>query len=127
MIQRYHLAVLRDNEAVARAPGRASVYLPGGHAMKETRFSVHKVCTVDGHEIRVEKRSLFFTMEYSLIIDGAKQDQLLGTYGLFVLHGIIDKAGAKVPVEILIEQRWWSTAFRCKVAGQVIEMQGYTP
>ncbi len=95
--------------------------------MKESRFSVHKVCTYEGHEIRVEKRSLFFTMEYSLIIDGAKRDQLLGTYGLFILHGIIDSDGAGIPVEVLIEQRWWSTMFRCKVAGQFIEMHGYDP
>lgn len=67
--------------------------------MKESRFSVHKVCSHDGHEIRVEKRSLFFTMECSLIIDGTKQDQLLGTYGLFILHGVIDEAGSKIPVE----------------------------
>jgi hypothetical protein len=95
--------------------------------MRENRFSVHKVCTYEGHEIRVEKRSLFFTMEYSLIIDGAKQDQLLGTYGLFILHGVIDKTGAKIPVEVLIEQHWWETVFRCKAAGQVIEMETYTP
>ena len=95
--------------------------------MKETRFSVHKVCTYAGHEIRVEKRSLFFTMEYSLIIDGAKQDQLLGTYGLFILHGVIDEAGSKIPVEVLIEQRWWSTVFRCKAAGELMEMQRYAP
>jgi hypothetical protein len=95
--------------------------------MKESRFSVHKVCTYEGHEIRVEKRSLFFTMEYSLIIDGAKQDQLLGTYGLFILHGVIDEAGTKIPVEVLIEQRWWATVFRCKAAGEFIEMQRYVP
>jgi hypothetical protein len=95
--------------------------------MKKNWFSVHRVCTYEGHEIRVEKRSLFFTMEYSLIIDGAKQDQLLGTYGLFVLHGIIDEGGTRVPVEILIEQRWLSTAFRCKVAGQILGMQRYEP
>jgi hypothetical protein len=95
--------------------------------MRENRFSVHRVCTYDGHEIRVEKRSLFFTMEYSLIIDGVKQDQLLGTYGLFILHGVIDQAGAKIPVEILIEQPWLSTTFRCKVAGQILEMERYTP
>ncbi len=80
---------------------------------------------VDGHEIRVEKRSLFFTMEYSLIIDSVKQDQLMGTYGTFILHGVIDKGGAKVPVEILIEQHWWLTEFRCKAGGQLIELQEY--
>jgi len=95
--------------------------------IEASRFSVHRVCTYDGHEIRAEKRSLFFTMEYSLIIDGAKQDQLLGTYGLFVLHGVIDSDGTKVPVEVLIEQPWWSTRFRCKVAGELIEMQRYDP
>ncbi len=95
--------------------------------MKPTRFSVHRVCTYDGHEIRVEKRSLFFTMEYSLIIDGTKQDQLLGTYGLFILHGMIDSDDTAIPVEVLIEQRWWSTVFRCKVAGEFIEMQRYDP
>jgi len=95
--------------------------------MIESRFSVHKVCTYEGHEIRVEKRSLFFTMEYSLIIDGAKQDQLLGTYGLFILHGVIDSDGTRVPVEGLIDQGWWKTEFFCKVAGEHIELQRYDP
>lgn len=95
--------------------------------MIESRFSVHRVCTFEGHEIRVEKRSLFFTMEYSLIIDGAKQDQLLGTYGTFILHGVIDDGGTGTPVEILIDQRWVTTAFRCRVAGAFIEMERYRP
>jgi hypothetical protein len=94
--------------------------------MIKSRLSVHKVCTFDGHEIRVEKRSLFFTMEYSLIIDSMKQDQLLGTYGTFILHGVIEKDGAKVPVEVLIEQHWWLTGFRCRVGGQFIELEEYT-
>jgi len=95
--------------------------------MIQTRFSVHKVCWVGGHEVRVEKRSLFFTMEYSLIIDGVKRDQLLGTYGTFVLHGVFDQDQGKVPVEVLIEQRWWSTVFTCKVGGQLVEMQDHAP
>ena len=95
--------------------------------MKESIFSIHRVCSYDGHEIRVEKRSLFFTMEYSLIIDGAKKDQLLGTYGLFILHGVIDGDGTRVPVEVLIEQGWVSSKFRCKVAGDLIDMQRYEP
>jgi len=76
-------------------PAAGEYILAWRNAMRESRFSVHKFCTVDGHEVRVEKRSLFFTMEYSLIIDGVKQDQLLGTYGLFVLHGVIDQAGPR--------------------------------
>lgn len=95
--------------------------------MRNSRFSVHKVCTYDGHEIRVEKRSLFFTMEYSLIIDGAKQDQLLGTYGLFILHGVIESDGARVPVEGMVDQGWWKTEFHCKVAGEFIELQRHEP
>jgi len=44
----------------------------------ETIFSIHRVLHYKNHTIRAEKRSLFYTMEYSLIIDDLKQDQVKG-------------------------------------------------
>lgn len=77
--------------------------------------------------IRAEKRSLFFTMEYSLIVDGEKQDQLLGTYGIFSLHGFLAEGETKLPVEVLVQQGFLSTKFFLKAESNLFKMHPYDP
>lgn len=94
--------------------------------MKNTIFSIHKVFHYKGHTIVAEKRSLLYTMEYSLLIDGIKQDQIYGLYGILVLHGNIDVGGLKTPVKIVMKQRIFKTDFYCIINGEKHKMANLT-
>jgi hypothetical protein len=86
---------------------------------------MHKVFHYQGHVIRAEKRSLLYTMEYSLIIDDVKQDQIFGLYGTLVLHGFIDDKDVRRPVKVLMKQRIFTTRFFCLVDGELHEMSDF--
>ena len=90
--------------------------------MRNTIFSIHKVLNYKGHEIRAEKRSLLITMEYSLIVDGNKQDQVFGTYGILTMHGFLEDDRNKKPFQIVVKQRTWTAKFFCYIDGQMLEM-----
>lgn len=85
-------------------------------------FSRHQVFRYKDHVIRAEKRSLFFTMEYSLIIDDVKQDQIFGLYGILVLHGNIRENESTTPVKVVMKQRIFTTDFYCLIEGKMNEM-----
>jgi hypothetical protein len=91
--------------------------------MKNTIFSIHKVCTYKDQVIVAEKRSLLYTMEYSLIINNVKQDQIYGLYGLLTMHGNIEVDGRTVPVKVIMRQRIFTTKFRCLIDDEIIEMK----
>lgn len=95
--------------------------------MRPNRFSIHRRCRYKDYLIVAEKRSLFFTMEYSLVIDNNKQDQLLGTYGIFVLHGMLEESGGKTPVQIIIHQGIIAARFFCKIEDKLVEMEKFNP
>lgn len=85
-------------------------------------FSRHQVFQYNDHVIRAEKRSLFYTMEYSLIIDEVKQDQILGLYGILVLHGNIGEKDNRKPVKVIMKQRIFRTDFYCLIDGKMNKM-----
>lgn len=91
--------------------------------MKNTIFSIHKYFKFKDHIIIAEKRSLFYTMEYSLIIDNKKQDQIYGLYGILSMHGNLDIDGADIPVKIVMNQRIFTTKFYCVVEGKNYQMK----
>ncbi len=90
-----------------------------------TIFSLHAAYQYKDHIIRAEKRSIFYKMEYSLIIDGVKQDQLEGLYGILILHGVIEDNGIKKPVEVIMKQKIFTTKFYFKVDGEIHKMEKY--
>lgn len=89
-------------------------------------FSRHQVFSYQGHVIRAEKRSLFFTMEYALIVDDVKQDQIFGLYGILVLHGMIRENESHKPVKVIMKQRVFTTDFYCLVDGTLNKMSELT-
>ncbi|HNY01608.1 MAG TPA: hypothetical protein PKG48_03420 [Bacteroidales bacterium] len=89
----------------------------------KTICSIHKVLRYKGHVIRAEKRSVLYGMEYSLIIDDVKQDQINGLYGLLVMHGKISEEGSILPVKVLMKQRILTTGFFCKVGDEIFPME----
>ncbi len=93
--------------------------------MIKTMFSIHKVFHYNGHTIRAEKRSLFYTMEYSLIIDDIKQDQIKGLYGILVLHGKITEGETSKSVKIIMKQKIFVTHFYCLIDGKINKMENY--
>jgi len=93
--------------------------------MRNTIFSIHKVYNYNGHEIRAEKRSLLITMEYSLIVDGVKQDQILGTYGIFTMHGSIEDNGELRPFQIIIKQKIFTAQFFCYINNKMHKMEDF--
>lgn len=90
-----------------------------------TIFSIHKVYYYKNNVIRAEKRSLFFTMEYSLIINDIKQDQIFGLYGILVLHGKIIENEVTKPVKIVMKQRIFTTIFYCLIDDKMHKMDDY--
>ena len=90
-----------------------------------TIFSMHKVFNYHDHVIRAEKRSLLFTMEYSLIIDDVKQDQIFGLYGTLVLHGFLEGKDGRRPVKVIMKQRIFTTRFFCLIDGELHPMNDY--
>ena len=85
-------------------------------------LSRHQVFYYKDHVIKAEKRSLFYTMEYSLIIDDIKQDQILGLHGILVLHGTIKEGAIAKPVKIIMKQKILRTDFYCQVDGKMHKM-----
>ena len=88
-------------------------------------FSRHQVFHYRDHVIRAEKRSLFYTMEYSLIIDDVKQDQILGLYGILVMHGTIKEEKRIIPVKVVMKQKIFITDFYCLIEGKMNKMNEY--
>lgn len=91
----------------------------------KTIFSIHKEFHYKNHVIRAEKRSLFFTMEYSLIIDDIKQDQIFGLYGILVLHGTIQDNDVSKPVKIVMKQKIFTTDFYCMIDDEMHKMNDF--
>ncbi|MEA2021654.1 MAG: hypothetical protein U9N08_04185 [Candidatus Caldatribacteriota bacterium] len=64
-------------------------------------------------------------MEYSLIIDDIKQDQIKGLYGILVLHGMLDDDGNKKPLKVIVKQTLLTSRFYCKIDGKIYEMESF--
>ena len=94
--------------------------------MARTVFAVQKMHSFDGHLIRVQKTSLVYKMQYGLVIDGVKQDQIEGLYGTFSLHGVMDVGNSTVPVEIIIKQGILAGTYYCRVAGVTSRMRNWS-
>ena len=93
--------------------------------MRNTIFSIHKVLNYNGHEIKAEKRSLLLTMEYSLIVDGVKQDKILGTFGILTMHGSVEDNGVKNPFQIVVKQKTFAAKFYCYIDNTMHEMEDF--
>jgi len=91
----------------------------------ETIFSIHQVFRYKNHVIRAEKRSLFYTMEYSLIIDDVKQDQIKGLYGILILHGMLKDNGHQKLVKVIVKQTIFTSKFYCKIDGEIHKMSKF--
>ncbi|MFC2137385.1 hypothetical protein ACFLTE_04350 [Bacteroidota bacterium] len=93
--------------------------------MRNTIFSIHKVFHYNGHVIKAEKRSLLFTMEYSLMVDGIKQDQILGTYGILTMHGSVEDNGLKKPFQVVVKQKTFTAKFHCYIDDKMHKMEDF--
>ena len=52
---------------------------------------------IEGHTIEIEARSGFWDHQYSLVVDGIKQDQIKGFFGHFYLRGQLEVSGKTIP------------------------------
>ena len=69
------------------------------------------------HEIRVQKTSLIHRMQYRLVIDGVKQDQLDALASTFSLYGVIRDGQEPIPVEVVVRQGLFTGDYTCRVGG----------
>ena len=89
-------------------------------------LTLQRRCTYNGHEIRVQKTSLIHRMQYSLTIDGVKQDQVDALAGTFGLQGVIREGESVTPVEIIVKQGFFTGAYFCRINGVTTRMERYT-
>jgi len=64
-------------------------------------------------------------MEYSLIIDDVKQDQIKGLYGTLILHGMLNDNGHQKPLKVIIKQTIFTSKFHCKIDGEIYIMSKF--
>lgn len=75
-------------------------------------FSDLHTASIEQNSIRIEARNIIFANEYSLIVNGNKQDQILGFLGRLYLHGEIQIEGSRRELTVEIDQRPFSTTYR---------------
>lgn len=97
----------------------------GNTAMIRDVLAVQKIHHYRGHTIRVQKTSLVYKMQYGLVIDGVKQDQLEGLYGTFSLHGVVEDDDRSTPVEVIVKQGFFTGAYFCRIDGKTARMKSY--
>ena len=88
-------------------------------------FALQRVFHYKGHEIRVQKTSYVHRMQYGLAIDGIKHDQVDALAGTFSLHGRIDAGEVRIPVEIIIKQRFFTGTYYCRIGDTITRMKRY--
>lgn len=88
-------------------------------------LALQRRCTYRNHEIRVQKTSLIHRMQYGLIIDGMKQDQVDALAGTFSLHGTIRDGDSAIPVEIIVKQGFFTGTYFCLINGVATRMERY--
>lgn len=71
---------------------------------------------IQGAEIYIEARTVGFFNEYSLIVDGVKQDQIRGLFGIFYLHGKIQDD----PLRVKIKQGPIGTKYKIEFKDDVV-------
>jgi len=107
------------------APTGALIIFKGSFIMLWDVFALQRVYYYNDHEIRVQKTSYVHRMQYSLAIDGVKQDQIDALAGTFSLHGVIREGDTTIPVEIIVKQRFLTGTYFCRVGGTTTRMERY--
>ena len=59
---------------------------------------------VADHSIEIECRNSFWVLQYTLVVDGFKQDQIEGLMGRFYLRGWLEVDGIKKPFRVRVKQ-----------------------
>ena len=67
-------------------------------------FNNLEMIAIEGHDIEIEARSGFWDHQYSLVVNGFKQDQIKGFFGEFYLRGQLEIDGEKKPFRVRIKQ-----------------------
>jgi hypothetical protein len=88
-------------------------------------LATQRRCLYGDHEILVQKTSLIHRMQYGLIIDGRKQDQIDALAGTFSLHGVITEDKSVIPVSIVIKQGFFTGTYHCVINGRTRRMDRY--
>ena len=78
-------------------------------------LATRRIGRYQGHEIRVQKTSLIHRMQYGLVIDGVKHDQVDALAGTFSLHGVIRDGQDVIPVEVVVRQGLFTGDYSCRV------------
>ena len=89
-------------------------------------FALQRVFHYKDHEIRVQKTSFIHRMQYGLVVDGVKQDQIDALAGTFSLHGTIRDGDTVTPVEIVIKQGLVHGSYYCRIDNTITKMKRYT-
>jgi hypothetical protein len=72
---------------------------------------------IEGHSIEIEARSGFWDHQYSLVVNGIKQDQIKGFIGHFYLRGQLEVNSENKPFRVKIKQglgTWFSVEYEGK-------------
>jgi hypothetical protein len=88
-------------------------------------LALQRRCLYGGHEILVQKTSLIHRMQYGLIIDGVKQDQIDALAGTFALHGAIREGKSVIPVKVVVKQGFFTGTYHCVIDGVARRMERY--
>jgi hypothetical protein len=81
-------------------------------------FSDLQELEIEGSKIRLEARSGLLASEYSLIVDGIKQDQVCGIFGTFYLHGRLKED--KSSLFTVVIKQGFGTRYYVQYKGQEI-------
>ena len=106
---------------------RPEVRLAEEEAMIWDIFALQRIHHFGNHVIRVQKTSFIHRMQYGLVIDSVKHDQLDALAGTFSLHGVIQEGDEKIPVEVIVKQGLLSGTYYCRVASDPpLKMKRYS-
>ena len=72
--------------------------------------------------IAVETRNNVFNIEYALLVNNRKYDQITGFMGNYRLRGYIPHPEGDIPLTVHIRQRMFSTRYTLEVNGKTFPM-----
>lgn len=72
--------------------------------------------------IEVEARNNIFHIEYALLINNVKQDQITGFLGDYKLRGTILSSDSNQPMTVHIHQKLFSTKYVLDIQGKKIPL-----
>lgn len=86
-------------------------------------FKDYAYCNFEGkHNIEVEARTNFVAVEYALIINNRKIDQISGLLGAFKLRGVIQTDEAERFVVVHVKQSLFGTKFSLEIDGREVPL-----